>query len=127
MSSYTGSLAGKTQEPKPLPASAFGSAAQPDPKVIQSKTSNQVIIHGTVSASFHFGVATGSAGVTIDNSIKFDNTSCTPGAFSTIGSSNVVDDDGDAGITVPLNANVWSASGATPTQGAITFVYEGGL
>ena len=114
------------QSPKSLPATAFGTVAQPAPKAIQSKGSTQIILHGTISASFHFGVATASAG-TIADDVPLTNTSCVGGTVSTIGTSNVVADDGDAGIKVPVNANVWSASAAAPTQGAVTFVYRGGL
>ena len=115
-----------TQGPKPLPASAFGTADSPGLRVVQAKESSQIILHGTISASYHFCVATASGG-TLPVDVPLTNTSCVNGTFSTIGSSNVVADDGDAGITIPLNANVWSGSGAAPTQGAITFVYKGGL
>ena len=55
------------QSPKSLPATAFGTVAQPAPKAIQSKGSTQIILHGTISASFHFGVATASAGTIADD------------------------------------------------------------
>ena len=116
---------GSKQKPKPLPGSAFGTAGSPGLRVIQENVSDQVIIHGTISASYHFCVATASAG-TIAADVPLTNTSCNS-IVSTIGSSNVVADDGDAAITIPLGANVWSGSGQAPTQGAITFVIKGGM
>ena len=114
------------QEPKPLPGSAFGTATTPAPKIIQNKDSNQIIIHGVASASLHFCVATASAG-TIADDVPLTNTSCVNGTVSTMHTLNVVADDGDAGINVPISANVWSGSGAAGAEGYVTFVYQGGL
>ena len=114
-----------TQTPSTLPNSAFATADSPGLRVVQAKESSQIILHGTISASFHFCIATGSGEIPVD--VPLTNASCVNGTVSTIGSSNVVADDGDAGITVPLNANVWSGSGAAPVQGAISFIYKGGL
>ena len=115
-----------TQGPKPLPPGYFTTADSPGLRVIQAKESSQIILHGTISASFHFCVATGSG--EIDAAVPLTNTSCVNGTVSTIGNAvNVGADDGDAGITVPLNANVWSGSGAAPVQGAVSFIYKGGV
>ena len=132
MSSYTttgnkNASGQDVQGPKSLPGSAFGTATTPAPKIIQNKDSNQIIIHGVASASLHFCVATASGG-TIAVDVPLTNTSCLNGSVSTIGSPvNVGTDDGDAAITVPLGANVWSGSGAAPVQGAVTLIYKGGL
>ena len=119
---------GKKQKPKPLPASAFGSADAPAVRTIQSNTSYQVIINGMKSGSYHFAIASGSAGVTIAVDVPLTNTSCISNV-STItfpGGSGSVGYNGSP-LTVPINANAWSGSGFAGAQGDVTFVYKGGL
>ena len=81
---------GKKQKPKPLPTSAFGSADAPAVRTIQSNTSYQVIINGMKSGSYHFAIASGSAGVTIAVDVPLTNTSCISNV-STISAASVWD------------------------------------
>ena len=119
---YSGS--GKFQGPEPLSANAFGLAQSPAVLEVQ-EVSNQVILNGALSASYHFCVTTASVGITLAGDVPLTNTSCKNGSVSYIGHHGVGADASP--ITVPLNANVWSGSGAAPVAGAVIFVYNGGL
>jgi hypothetical protein len=120
-----------TQVPKPLPASAFGSADAPAVRTIQSNTSYQVIINGMKSGSYHFAIASGSVGVTIaaaEEGQALNSTTC----ISNVSTITFPGGSGSAGyngspLTIPINANVWSGSGFAGAQGDVTFVYKGGL
>ena len=112
-----------TQEPSPLPKSAFGSVAQPAVRVVH-QTANEVIINAHESGSLFFGIATASVGTTIAVGIPFTSAAGFTGfqeIFVTTGSF------GTEQIKLPLNANVWSGSGVVGNAGDVIFVYKGGL
>ena len=120
---------GSKQKPKSLPASAFGSVAQPAVRVVH-QTSNEVIIDAHESGSIFFAIATASVGTTIAGDAgaiwtASENAGFNPGSvteiFVTTGSF------GTEQIRLPIQANCWSGSGVVGNTGDVMFIYKGGL
>ena len=102
----------KKQEPKPLPASAFGSAAAISSSVVVDVPS-EVILQGAGNFSFKYD-CTGSVGSTgVDG---WDTTNVVTNAQD------------DMALRLPINPCAVSASGdASGTVVSVNFVYKGGL
>ena len=116
------------QGPKPLPASAFGSAITPAVRVVQDQGASEIIIVAG-SGSYFFASATASVGTTL----AADNAAGTLSGAGVSMVSNVAyfGSSGSVGgnpppLRLPISANVWSGSGG-PAGGDVIFVKRGGL
>ena len=117
-----------TQTPKPLPASAFGSAITPAVRVVQDQGASEIVIVAG-SGSYFFASATASVGTTL----AADDAAGTLSGAGVSMVSNVAyfGSSGSAGgnpppLRLPINANVWSGSGGA-ADGDVIFVKKGGL
>ena len=100
------------QGPKPLPASAFGSATAASSSVVLERPS-QVIIQGVGNFNFKYE-CTASVG--------------TEGVDTYAAGDVITNTQDDMSITLPINPCAVSASGdASSTAVSVIFVYKGGL
>ena len=101
------------QEPKPLPASAFGQAKGSISSSVVLERPSQVIIQGAGNFNFKYE-CTASVG--------------TEGVDTYAAADVVTLTQDDMSLTLPINPCAVSASGdASGTAVSVTFVYKGGL
>ncbi len=105
---------GSKQKPKPLPASAFGSAVGNISSSVVLEPPSQVILNGIGNYNFKYDCTT-AIGSGLDG-----------GAMSSSKVVQIVEDD--MSLTLPINPCAVSSSGnASGTTTNVTFIYKGGL